>query len=187
MEKKNTPSFLQKVAEDPALQAKLREPGANPVEIAREAGFALSEEDVRKMAELSPEELDALAGGRSIDAGLSNTRLCGSTDPDPPTTSSRTLPRVTRVFSIPRFDRAGAHGREGPDPDSNPGPPILPRPNDPLPARPVGSARPVGRLLFRNDAPPTGTCGAPTRLLSLRPAAIPDLRFCHSAGGRDGL
>lgn len=81
MEKKNTPSFLQKVAADPALQAKLREPGANPVEIAREAGFALSEEDVRKMAELSPEELDALAGGRSIDSGIFNhspVRIDGS-------------------------------------------------------------------------------------------------------------
>ena len=74
-------AFLEKVKGDTSLQEKLKAattPGA-AVEIAKEAGFSITAEDIQSMqsatAELSDEELEGAAGGaRRTGAGM---RSCG--------------------------------------------------------------------------------------------------------------
>ena len=63
-------AFLEKVKGDTTLQEKLKAAGSNEaaIEIAKEAGFAITAEDIQSMqsatAELSDEELEGAAGGR---------------------------------------------------------------------------------------------------------------------------
>ena len=71
-------SFLEKVTSDTSLQDKLKA-AASPeaaIEIAKEAGFAITAEDIQSMqsetVELSDEELEGAAGGK---------RGCGPYDP----------------------------------------------------------------------------------------------------------
>ena len=68
-------AFLKKVKGDTSLQDKLKA-AASPeaaIEIAKEAGFAITAEDIQSMqsatVELSDEELEAAAGGRSTREG----------------------------------------------------------------------------------------------------------------------
>ena len=63
-------AFLEKVKADTTLQDKLKA-AASPeaaIEIAKEAGFAITAEDIQSMqsqsGELSDEELEGAAGGR---------------------------------------------------------------------------------------------------------------------------
>ena len=63
-------AFLEKVKGDTSLQEKLKA-AASPeagIEIAKEAGFAITAEDIQSMqsatGELSAEELEGAAGGR---------------------------------------------------------------------------------------------------------------------------
>ena len=62
-------AFLEKVWADTSLQEKLKAAGSNEaaIEIAKEAGFAITTEDIQSMqpatVELSDEELDGAAGG----------------------------------------------------------------------------------------------------------------------------
>ena len=62
-------SFLEKVKSDTSLQEKLKAAGSNEaaIEIAKEAGFSITAEDMQSMqsatVELSDEELE-IAGGR---------------------------------------------------------------------------------------------------------------------------
>ena len=62
-------AFLEKVKGDTSLQEKLKAAGSNEaaIEIAKEAGFAITAEDIQSMqsatAELSDEELEGAAGG----------------------------------------------------------------------------------------------------------------------------
>ena len=62
--------FLEKVKADTSLQEKLKAAGSNEaaIEIAKEAGFAITAEDIQSMqsatVELSDEELEDAAGGR---------------------------------------------------------------------------------------------------------------------------
>ena len=62
-------AFLEKVKADTSLQEKLKAAGSNEaaIEIAKEAGFAITTEDIQSMqpatVELSDEELDGAAGG----------------------------------------------------------------------------------------------------------------------------
>ena len=62
-------AFLEKVKGDTSLQEKLKAAGSNEaaIEIAKEAGFAITAEDIQSMqsatVELSDEELESAAGG----------------------------------------------------------------------------------------------------------------------------
>ena len=63
-------AFLEKVKGDTTLQEKLKAAGSNEaaIEIAKDAGFAITAEDLQSTQsapeELSDEELDGAAGGR---------------------------------------------------------------------------------------------------------------------------
>ena len=60
-------AFLEKVKADTSLQEKLKAAGSNEaaIEIAKEAGFAITAEDIMQSAtvELSDKELETAAGG----------------------------------------------------------------------------------------------------------------------------
>ena len=62
-------AFLEKVKSDTELQDKLKAAGSNEaaIEIAKDAGFAITAEDIQSMqsatVELSDEELEGAAGG----------------------------------------------------------------------------------------------------------------------------
>ena len=66
-------AFLEKVKADTSLQEKLNGTADADavVELAKEAGFAISAEDIQSMqsamVELSDEELEGAAGGRGCD------------------------------------------------------------------------------------------------------------------------
>ena len=69
MSEEQLKAFLEKVKSDTSLQEKLKA-AASPesaIEIAKEAGFAITAEDIQSMqsatAELSDEELEGAAGG----------------------------------------------------------------------------------------------------------------------------
>ena len=75
-------AFLEKVKGDTSLQEKLKA-AASPeaaIEIAKEAGFSITAEDIQSMqsatAELSDEELEGAAGGMKAPACWENS-LCG--------------------------------------------------------------------------------------------------------------
>ena len=75
-------AFLKKVKGDTSLQDKLKA-AASPeaaIEIAKEAGFAITAEDIQSMqsstVELSDEELEGAAGGMKAPACWENS-LCG--------------------------------------------------------------------------------------------------------------
>ena len=57
-------AFIEKVQADTSLQERLNAEGADPVSIAKEAGFMISDDDLAKAQfELSDEELEGVAGG----------------------------------------------------------------------------------------------------------------------------
>ena len=69
-------AFLEKVKSDTSLQDKLKA-AASPeaaIEIAKEAGFAITAEDIQSMqsatVELSDEELEGAAGGWIVNSWL---------------------------------------------------------------------------------------------------------------------
>ncbi len=63
-------AFLVKVKRDTSLQEKLKAAGSNEaaLEIAKDAGFAITSEDIQSMqlatVEVSDDELEGAAGGR---------------------------------------------------------------------------------------------------------------------------
>ena len=68
MSQEDLTQFLEAVRQDPSLQEKLKAEGADPVAIAKEAGFSITKAElVRTQAAhvqtLSDKELEALAGG----------------------------------------------------------------------------------------------------------------------------
>ena len=64
MSEEQLKAFLEKVKADTSLQEKLKAEGADPVAIAKEAGFIISADDLTKaQSELSDEELEVVAGG----------------------------------------------------------------------------------------------------------------------------
>ena len=75
-------AFLEKVKGDTSLQEKLKAAGSNEagIEIAKDAGFSITVEDIQSMksatAELSDEELEGAAGGMKAPACWENS-LCG--------------------------------------------------------------------------------------------------------------
>ena len=65
MSEEQLKAFLEKVKADTSLQEKLKA-AANAdavVSIAKEAGFSISADDLKKAQELSKEELEGVAGG----------------------------------------------------------------------------------------------------------------------------
>ena len=66
MSEEQLKAFLEKVKADTSLQEKLKAEGADPVAIAKEAGFIISADDLTKAQSelsLSDEELEGVAGG----------------------------------------------------------------------------------------------------------------------------
>ena len=69
MSEEQLKAFLEKVKADTSLQEKLKAAASNEaaIEIAKEAGFAITAEDIQSMqsesVELSDEELEGAAGG----------------------------------------------------------------------------------------------------------------------------
>ena len=64
MSEEQLKAFIAKVQSDPSLQEQLKAEGADPVAIAKAAGFTVKQQDVlRQASELSDEELEAVAGG----------------------------------------------------------------------------------------------------------------------------
>ena len=66
MSEEQLKAFLEKVKADTSLQEKLKAAGSNEaaIEIAKEAGFAITAEDMQSATiELSDEELEGAAGG----------------------------------------------------------------------------------------------------------------------------
>ena len=78
MSEEQLKAFLEKVKGDTSLQEKLKAAGSNEaaIEIAKEAGFAITAEDIQSMqsatVELSDEELEGASGGW---CGLSSHNL----------------------------------------------------------------------------------------------------------------
>ena len=64
MSEEQLKAFIAKVQTDTSLQEKLKAEDADPVAIAKEAGFIISADDLTKaQSELSDEELEGVAGG----------------------------------------------------------------------------------------------------------------------------
>ena len=83
MSQQELTQFLEAVRQDSRLQEKLREGSADPVAIAREAGFTITLSEFTGAGDaLSDEDLEGLAGGQnSIPGG--NPGAC----PPPPETN----------------------------------------------------------------------------------------------------
>ena len=64
MSEEQLKAFMAKVQADSSLQEKLKAEGADPVAIAKEAGFSISADDLKNaQSEISDGELEKLAGG----------------------------------------------------------------------------------------------------------------------------
>ena len=68
MSQEDLTQFLEAVRQDPSLQEKLKAEGADPVAIAKEAGFSITQAELvrhqaGKIQELSDEDLEDAAGG----------------------------------------------------------------------------------------------------------------------------
>ena len=76
-------AFLEKVKADTNIQEKLKAAGSNEaaIEIAKEAGFAITAEDIQSMqsatVELSDAELEGAAGGAGNNCGFTAPRRDG--------------------------------------------------------------------------------------------------------------
>ena len=69
MSEEQLKAFLEKVQGDTSLQEQLNAEGANPIAIAKEAGFSVSADDITKaQSELSDEQLEGVAGGSGTEA-----------------------------------------------------------------------------------------------------------------------
>ena len=77
MSQEDLTRFLKAVREDSSLQEKLKAEGADPVAIAKEAGFSITRAELirhqsAKIQELSDEELETAAGGDRYERALVN-------------------------------------------------------------------------------------------------------------------
>ena len=93
MSEKQLKAFLEKVKGDTSLQEKLKA-AASPeaaIEIAKEAGFSITAEDIQSMqsatVELSDEDLEGAAGGtgtgrRTVECTCDVVPSCGWRSPD---------------------------------------------------------------------------------------------------------
>ena len=64
MSEEKLKAFLEKVQGDTSLQEQLNAEDANPIAIAKEAGFMISDDDLAKAQfEISDKELETVTGG----------------------------------------------------------------------------------------------------------------------------
>jgi len=67
MSEEQLKAFIAKVQADTSLQEQLKAEGADPVAIAKAAGFVITTEDLRRLPQhrqnLSDDELEGVAGG----------------------------------------------------------------------------------------------------------------------------
>ena len=64
MSEEQLEAFLAKVQSDASLQEQLKAEGADPIAIAKAAGFTITQQDLlRQASELSDAELESVAGG----------------------------------------------------------------------------------------------------------------------------
>mgnify|MGYP001249059173 CR=1 FL=1 len=64
MSEEQLKAFVAKVQSDTSLQEQLKAEGADPVAIAKAAGFEIKQQDLlRHASELSDEELEGVSGG----------------------------------------------------------------------------------------------------------------------------
>ena len=64
MSEEQLKAFIAKVQADPSLQEQLKAENADPIAIAKAAGFTIKLQDLHRGAsELSDEELESVAGG----------------------------------------------------------------------------------------------------------------------------
>ena len=68
MSEEQLKAYIAKVQEDSSLQQQLKAEGADPVAIAKAAGFAITTKDLHahRQKKLSDEELEAIAGGGGV-------------------------------------------------------------------------------------------------------------------------
>ena len=65
MSEEQLKAFIAKVQADPSLQEQLKAENADPIAIAKAAGFTIKQQDLhRGVSELSDEELESVAGGK---------------------------------------------------------------------------------------------------------------------------
>ena len=63
-------AFIAKAQSDPKLQEQLKAEGADPIAIAKAAGFTIKQQDLLLQAsELSDDELESVAGGMVVPPG----------------------------------------------------------------------------------------------------------------------
>ena len=63
-------AFAEKIRQDPSLLKQIQSEGANVTEIAKSAGFSITDEDLSSFrSSLSPEELENVAGGAGLGSG----------------------------------------------------------------------------------------------------------------------
>ena len=73
MSEEQLKAFIAKVQADTSLQEQLKAEGADPVAIAKAAGFSITTEDLKEQRQpLSDDELEGVAGG----VGASATGYC---------------------------------------------------------------------------------------------------------------
>jgi predicted ribosomally synthesized peptide with nif11-like leader len=66
MSEEQLKAFIAKVQSDDSLQEQLKAEGADPIAIAKAAGFTIKQQDIlRQASELSDEELEGMSGGMS--------------------------------------------------------------------------------------------------------------------------
>ena len=64
MSEEQLKAFIAKVQSDASLQEQLQAEGADPIAIAKAAGFTIKQQDLlRQASELSDEELEGVSGG----------------------------------------------------------------------------------------------------------------------------
>ncbi len=83
MSEEQLKAFIAKVQADTSLQEQLKAEGADPVAIAKAAGFAITEAEVKAYGEtrdLSDDELESVAGGY-VDMGWADPRERHGEDP----------------------------------------------------------------------------------------------------------
>ena len=77
MSEEQLKSFIAKVQADTSLQEQLKAEGADPVAIAKAAGFSITTEDLKEPRQtLSDDELEGVAGGAWGDQTDKQLTIC---------------------------------------------------------------------------------------------------------------
>ena len=83
MSQEDLTKFLEAVEQDSSLQEKLRAKGADPVAIAKEAGFSITQAELIRahaahVQTLSDEELEDVAGGTVVMTAIGGVIIMGA-------------------------------------------------------------------------------------------------------------